>query len=55
MGDGCSVAAGFWFNWGGKSSVSASVNDDGTINQLEGSTDIGGTHNSTKRSIDLPS
>lgn len=40
---GRGVAAGFWFNWGGKSSVSASVNDDGTVSLVEGSTDIGGS------------
>ena len=37
------MAAGFWFNWGGKSSASASVNADGTVNLVEGSTDIGGS------------
>ncbi len=40
---GRGVAVGFWFNWGGKSSVSASVNEDGTVNLVEGSTDIGGS------------
>jgi CO/xanthine dehydrogenase Mo-binding subunit len=40
---GRGVASGFWFNWGGKSSVSASVNADGTVSLVEGSTDIGGT------------
>ncbi len=40
---GRGVASGFWFNGGGKSSVSASVNPDGTVNLLEGSTDIGGS------------
>lgn len=41
---GRGVASGYWFNWnGGKSSISVSVNADGTINMLEGSTDIGGT------------
>ena len=40
---GRGVAAGFWFNWGGKSSVSASVNPDGTVSLVEGSTDIGGS------------
>ena len=40
---GRGVAAGFWFNWAGKSSVSASVNDDGTVSLVEGSTDIGGS------------
>lgn len=40
---GRGVAAGFWFNWGGKSSVTASVNADGAVNLIEGSTDIGGS------------
>ncbi len=40
---GRGIAAGFWFNWGGKSSASASVNADGTVNLVEGSTDIGGS------------
>lgn len=43
---GRGIAAGFWFNIGLKSSVSATVNSDGTINLLEGSTDIGGTRTS---------
>ena len=40
---GRGVAAGFWFNVGLQSSVTISVNSDGTINLIEGSTDIGGT------------
>ena len=40
---GRGVASGFWFNIGLKSSASASVNADGTVNLIEGSTDIGGT------------
>lgn len=40
---GRGVASGFWFNGGGKSSVAASVNSDGRVNLLEGSTDIGGS------------
>ncbi|QDU76638.1 4-hydroxybenzoyl-CoA reductase subunit alpha [Bremerella volcania] len=43
---GRGIAAGFWFNIGLKSSVSATVNSDGTVNLLEGSTDIGGTRTS---------
>jgi CO/xanthine dehydrogenase Mo-binding subunit len=43
---GRGVAAGFWFNYGGKSSASASVNSDGTVGLVEGSTDIGGTRTS---------
>lgn len=40
---GRGVASGFWFNGAGPSSVTAVVNADGTVNLLEGSTDIGGT------------
>ena len=40
---GRGVAVGFWFNVGLQSSVTISVNSDGTINLIEGSTDIGGT------------
>ncbi|MGD9932975.1 MAG: xanthine dehydrogenase family protein molybdopterin-binding subunit [Dehalococcoidia bacterium] len=40
---GRGVASGFWFNAGLQSSVVVSVNPDGTINLVEGSTDIGGT------------
>jgi CO/xanthine dehydrogenase Mo-binding subunit len=40
---GRGVAAGFWFNWGGKSSASAAVNADGSVTLIEGSTDIGGS------------
>jgi CO/xanthine dehydrogenase Mo-binding subunit len=43
---GRGVASGFWFNIGLKSSCSASVNADGTVNLVEGSTDIGGTRTS---------
>lgn len=43
---GRGIATGFWFNIGGASSCSASVNDDGTVNLVEGSTDIGGTRTS---------
>lgn len=43
---GRGVASGFWFNYGGKSSASASVNSDGTISLLSGSVDIGGTRTS---------
>jgi len=43
---GRGVASGFWFNIGLKSSVSLNVNSDGTINLIEGSTDIGGTRTS---------
>jgi len=40
---GRGVASGFWFNCGLKSSVAASVNPDGTVSLVEGSTDIGGS------------
>lgn len=43
---GRGIAAGFWFNIGGTSSCSASVNDDGSVTLMEGSTDIGGTRTS---------
>src|SRR5262245_64626484 len=43
---GRGIASGFWFNIGGVSSCSASVNDDGSVTLLEGSTDIGGTRTS---------
>ncbi|RPI88994.1 MAG: xanthine dehydrogenase family protein molybdopterin-binding subunit [Planctomycetaceae bacterium] len=40
---GRGVASGFWFNIGLKSSVSATLNADGTVSLVEGSTDIGGS------------
>ena len=40
---GRGVATGFWFNIGFQSSAAISVNADGTISLVEGSTDIGGT------------
>ncbi len=40
---GRGIASGFWFNIGLESSVTINVNPDGTINLVEGSTDIGGT------------
>lgn len=43
---GRGVACGFWFNAGLKSCVSASVNSDGSVSLVEGSTDIGGTRTS---------
>jgi CO/xanthine dehydrogenase Mo-binding subunit len=43
---GRGVASGFWFNIGLKSSATASVNADGTVSLVEGSTDIGGTRTS---------
>lgn len=43
---GRGVAVGFWFNVGLPSSCMVSVNTDGTVNLVEGSTDIGGTRTS---------
>lgn len=43
---GRGVASGFWFNIGLKSTATASVNADGTVSLIEGSTDIGGTRTS---------
>jgi CO/xanthine dehydrogenase Mo-binding subunit len=40
---GRGVAHGYWFNVGLESSCTISVNADGTVNLVEGSTDIGGT------------
>ncbi len=40
---GRGIATGFWMNAGLKSTVTASVNEDGTVNLMEGSTDIGGS------------
>ena len=40
---GRGVASGYWMNIGFQSSCAISVNADGTINLVEGSTDIGGT------------
>ncbi|MGH7128079.1 MAG: xanthine dehydrogenase family protein molybdopterin-binding subunit, partial [Planctomycetaceae bacterium] len=40
---GRGVASGFWFNAGLKSAVTATVNNDGKVALVEGSTDIGGT------------
>ncbi len=40
---GRGVACGFWGNGGGRSTVHLSFVSDGTVNLIEGSTDIGGT------------
>lgn len=40
---GRGVAAGFWFNIGGQSSVTINMNPDGTASLIEGSPDIGGS------------
>src|SRR5713101_4396215 len=39
---GRGVASGFWFNIGGETSVSLTVNEDGTISLMAGTPDIGG-------------
>ena len=45
LAEGCGrgIAAGFWFNIGGQSSVSINMNTDGTGTIIEGSPDIGGS------------
>lgn len=43
---GRGIATGYWFNIGLKSSVTATVNLDGKVALVEGSTDIGGTRTS---------
>jgi CO/xanthine dehydrogenase Mo-binding subunit len=40
---GRGVASGFWFNFGGNTSTSLSVNADGTVAVLYGNPDIGGS------------
>ncbi|MGE3075098.1 MAG: xanthine dehydrogenase family protein molybdopterin-binding subunit [Dehalococcoidia bacterium] len=40
---GRGTASGFWFNVGLRSSVSVTVQPDGTVSLIEGNTDIGGT------------
>ena len=40
---GRGVASGFWFNCGLRSSVTATLNIDGTVSLIEGCTDIGGS------------
>ena len=40
---GRGVACGFWFNFGGETSVSLAVNPDGTVSLAEGNPDIGGS------------
>src|SRR5205814_9280280 len=43
---GRGIAHGYWFNVGLASSCTISVSADGTVNLVEGSTDIGGTRTS---------
>ncbi|MFC2966699.1 xanthine dehydrogenase family protein molybdopterin-binding subunit [Acidimangrovimonas pyrenivorans] len=40
---GRGLSCGFWFNFGGNTSVTLSVNTDGTVNVTEGNPDIGGS------------
>jgi len=40
---GRGVASGFWFNIGGETSVSMSLNEDGTLSLTAGTPDIGGS------------
>ena len=40
---GRGLSAGFWFNFGGNTSVSMTVNTDGTVSVQEGNPDIGGS------------
>ena len=44
---GRGVASGFWGNAGLESTATLSVNPDGTVNQVTGSVDIGGTRTAT--------
>ncbi len=43
---GRGVATALWGNWGGRSSATANVNPDGTVNLLMGSVDLSGTRTS---------
>ncbi len=40
---GRGIASGYWFNVGGESSASVSVNEDGTVTVMSGAPDIGGS------------
>ena len=40
---GRGLSAGFWFNFGGNTSVSMTINTDGTVSVQEGNPDIGGS------------
>ncbi|WP_106204907.1 xanthine dehydrogenase family protein molybdopterin-binding subunit [Aliiruegeria haliotis] len=40
---GRGVASGYWFNWGGETSVSMAVSEDGTVQVSVGTPDIGGS------------
>ncbi len=43
---GRGVASAYWGNWGGRSSATAGVNPDGTVNLATGSVDLSGTRTS---------
>jgi CO/xanthine dehydrogenase Mo-binding subunit len=40
---GRGVASGFWFNIGGETCITLNINEDGTVNVLSGTPDIGGS------------
>ena len=40
---GRGVASGFWFNIGGETCITLNVNEDGTVNVMSGTPDIGGS------------
>ncbi len=40
---GRGIASGFWFNIGGQSSAAVNLNDDGTVEVINGNPDIGGS------------
>ncbi|OSP54411.1 xanthine dehydrogenase family protein molybdopterin-binding subunit [Pseudoruegeria sp. SK021] len=42
-GQGRGLSCGFWFNFGGNTSVSLTINTDGTVGITEGNPDIGGS------------
>src|SRR6202035_5631264 len=42
-GQGRGIATGFWFNIGGESSAAVHVAEDGSVNAVSGSPDIGGS------------
>lgn len=44
---GRGVASGYWGNWGGRSSATASVNGDGSVSLVIGSIDLSGARTST--------
>ena len=43
LGEGRGIACGFWFNFGGQTSVSMNLQMDGTVNLSLGTPDIGGS------------